>query len=413
MKRIVLIAGSAFAVQGVALQSATAADAARAANTAQAAAESSADASAQAAKADQARKELAELRGQMQELSRKMAELSSQLGEGNPRSYAMRYLGNPDHALIGVVLDRDEKGVRLSGVSPDGPAARAGLREGDVLTTIDQQSLSASKPAESLAKARTLLANLKDGQDVSIDFLRGTQKGTVKFAAEHREAWNWPLMMNEDAEHPFMPKDFNERVHAQVERATREAERVAERDTEHMQAEVERATREAMKHVPRDRMRMVMPWWGLNLAPLNADLGRYFGTEKGVLVIAADQESLPGIRAGDVITSIAGETIDRPEDALRALRDQASGKDVPIKILRDRKTLALNMKAPAFNSIFDMRAAPPAPPTPPSVPAPPAPASLPTPPAPPSPRASPVPAPVASPSTPPAPPTPPAEHVGF
>ena len=107
---------------------------------------------------------------------------------------------------------------------------------------------------------------------------------------------------------------------------------------------------------------MAMPWWGLNLAPLNADLGRYFGTDKGVLVIAADQESLPGIRAGDVITSIAGEPIDRPEDALRALRDQASGKEVPIKILRDRKTLALNMKAPAFNSIFDLRAAPPTPP---------------------------------------------------
>ena len=31
-------------------------------------------------------------------------------------------------------------------------------------------------------------------------------------------------------------------------------------------------------------VRMGMPWWGLNLAPLNADLGRYFGTEKGVLV---------------------------------------------------------------------------------------------------------------------------------
>jgi len=89
------------------------------------------------------------------------------------------------------------------------------------------------------------------------------------------------------------------------------------------------------------------------------------------------------------------------------LRDQASGKDVPIKILRDRKTLALNMKAPAFNSIFDMRAAPPAPP---SAPAPPAPRSLPAPPAPPSPTSSPVSAPVASPPTPP---TPPAEHVAF
>ncbi|HEV7491792.1 MAG TPA: PDZ domain-containing protein [Rhodanobacteraceae bacterium] len=411
MKRIFLIAGTAFAVHGAALQGASAADAPAATHPAPVVAPAASSDAAQTAKAEEARKQLAELRTQMQELSRKMADLSSQLGEGNPRSYAMRYLGNPDHALIGVVLGRDDKGVRLSAVTPDGPAARAGLREGDLLTTIDQQTLAAAKPGESLEKARTLLGNLKEGQDISIDFLRGTQKGTVKFAAERREAWNWPLMMNEDSEHPFLPKDFNERIHAQVELATREAERVAQHDTKQMQAEVERATHEAIKNMPRDhQLRIAMPWWGLNLAPLNADLGRYFGTDKGVLVIAADQESLPGIRAGDVITSIAGETVDRPEDALRALRDKASGKDVPIKVLRDRKTLAFNMKAPTFNSIFDMRAAPPAPPTPPSVPAPPAPASLPAPPAPPSPAASPVAAPVASPPTPP---TPPAEHVAF
>ena len=414
MKRILLVAGSAFAVYGAAIQGASAADATPAARAAPVVAPAtSTDATAQAARTEEARKQLADLRTQMQQLSRKMADLSSQLGEGNPRSYAMRYLGNPDHALIGVVLGRDDKGVRLSAVTPDGPAARAGLREGDVLTTIDQKTLAASKPGESLEKARTLLANLKDGQDVSIDFLRGTQKGVVKFSAERREAWNWPLLMNEDSEHPFLPKDFNERVHAEVERATREAERVAEHDTEHMQADVERATREAMKHVPREHemMRIAMPWWGLNLAPLNADLGRYFGTDKGVLVIAADQESLPGIRAGDVITSIAGETVGRPEDALRALRDQASGKEVPIKILRDRKTLALNMKAPAFNSIFDLRATPPTPPVAPRAPAPPSPAPPASVPSPPSPTAPPISAPIASPPTPPVPPTPPAEHV--
>ena len=49
-----------------------------------------------------------------------------------------------------------------------------------------------------------------------------------------------------------------------------------------------------------------------------------FGTDKGVLVIAADNDSLPGIRAGDVITNVAGETVNRPEDALRALRDQGA-----------------------------------------------------------------------------------------
>ena len=59
---------------------------------------------ADAAKTEEARKELAELRTQMQELSRKMAALSSELGEGGPRSYAYRYIGDPDRAMIGVVL---------------------------------------------------------------------------------------------------------------------------------------------------------------------------------------------------------------------------------------------------------------------------------------------------------------------
>jgi hypothetical protein len=150
-----------------------------------------------------------------------------------------------------------------------------------------------------------------------------------------------------------------------------------------------------MRHVP-GNLHITMPWWGLNLAPLNADLGHYFGTDKGVLVIAADNDSLPGIKAGDVITSIAGTTVNRPEDALRALRDQDTGKEVPIKLLRDRKTLALNMKAPEFKSIFNMRMAPPAPPAPVALPAP---AAVPAPPAAPAP---------AAPAAPAAPPTPPA-----
>ena len=403
MKRILLIAGSAFALNG-----AFAAGAAPATNAApvvapatsasadtKASAAAGATASAQAARTEETRKELAELRAQMQELSRKMAALSSELGEGGPRSYAYRYLGNPDRAMIGVVLGSDDKGVHISAVTPDGPAARAGLRDGDVITAIDGKAVG-----NSTEKARGLLGNLQEGQDVSIAYVRGEQKGVVKLAAERREAWNWPLLMNEDPDHPFLPKDFNERIRADVEHATREAERTYEREHERMGEEAARATREAMRHMPREHamMRMAMPWWGLNLVPLNADLGRYFGTDKGVLVIAADEDSLPGIRAGDVITSIAGEPVSRPEDALRALRDKESGKDVAIKLLRERKTVALNMKTPQFNSIFNLGVPPPRPPAPPAPAAPAAPAAPPAPAAP------------AAPPNPPAPPTPPGEH---
>lgn len=399
MKRILLIAGSALALNGaLAANGAFAADAASKAeakpavtSATSASATTSADAAAaakDAAKAEEARKEFADLRVQMQELSRKMAALSTELGEGGPRSYAYRYIGNPDRAMIGVVLANDDKGVRISGVTPDGPAARAGLRDGDIVTAIDGKTVG-----KSAGDARTALGNLKDGQELTLAYARGDQKGTVKLKAQRREAWNWPMLMNEDPEHPFLPKDFNERISADVERAQREAERVYERDHERVEQQVERATHEAMRRVPPAMSHLAMPWWGLNLAPLNADLGHYFGTDKGVLVIAADDDSLPGIRAGDVITSIAGETVNRPEDALRALRDQESGKDVAIKLLRDRKTLALNMKAPEFKSIFNLRVPPPAPAAPP---APPAPA------APPAPRVP------AAPAAPPTPPTPPA-----
>jgi predicted metalloprotease with PDZ domain len=397
MKRIVLIAGAVFAVHG-----AFAADATpkAAATTATAPATTSASAAAPAAsaqasaeaKSEAARAELAELRTQVRELTRKMAALSSELGESSPRSYALRYMGDPGRAMIGVVLDEDPKGVRLSAVTPDGPAARAGLRDGDVITAIDKQPIAAKTPEAALTKARELLGNLKEGQKVGIEYLRGTQKSTVTLAAKRREASNWAQMMNEDPDHPFLPKDFNERMRADMQRAQRQA--LSEKDRDHIRADVEmaRAVARVSAKNARTMTRLAMPWWGLNLAPLNADLGRYFGTDKGVLVIATDEDSLPGIRAGDVITSVAGETVARPEDALRALRDQPSGKDIPIQVLRERKTLALNMKAPEFNSIFNLEMppppAPPVPPTPPTAPAAPsapAPATAPTPPAPPVP----------------------------
>ena len=201
-----------------------------------------------------------------------MAALSSELGESSPRSYALRYMGDPGRAMIGVVLDEDPKGVRLSAVTPDGPAARAGLRDGDVITAIDKQPVAAKTPEAALTKARELLGNLKEDQKVGIEYLRGAQKNTVTLAAKRREALNWAQMMNEDPDHPFLPKDFNERMRAEMQRAQREA--FTEKDRDRIRADVEMAravARESVKNA-RTMTRLAMPWWGLNLAPLNADL---------------------------------------------------------------------------------------------------------------------------------------------
>jgi hypothetical protein len=345
------------------------------------------DARAPDEKAEAARKELAELRTQMQELSRRMAKLSGDLGDFGPRAYAYRYLGDPDRGMIGVVLAKDEKGLRITGLTPGGPADKAGIRNGDVIVKV--RGDFEGPGGDSATFLNEALRNLKVGQEVKLLVLRDGKQSEITVKAERREPYNFSEALGgEMGEAMKLPPDFDKRIKGQVERATREAERAVERAN----ANAERSARIAERAQQRGR---AMPWWGLNLVPVNAELGRYFGTDKGVLVIATDDESLPGIRAGDVITSVDGKPVARPEDALRALRDQPSGKEVPLKVLREKKTLALNMKAPQFNSIFNMP--PPMPPTAPVPPTPPAPAAPATPPPPP---------------TPPVPPTPPDEDAG-
>ncbi|MGN6521049.1 MAG: PDZ domain-containing protein [Dokdonella sp.] len=406
---LALVAGTAGAADAPA--TASAAPRANAGAHVVAKADAAADATA-VAKAEAARRELGELRTQMRDLSRRMADLSTQLGDVGPRAYAFRYIGDTDRAMIGVVLGVEDGHVVLGALTPDGPAARAGLRSSDVVTAIDGQAVAAKTPRESLDRARGLLANLKEGQTVSIEYQRGAQKGVVVVNAERREALNWPALMNEDPEHPFLPRDFSERIRADVERASRAAEREAQREVARDAARTAReAMAQAREHMnskevreafakAREAARHAMPWWGLNLAPMNGELGHYFGVDRGALVIASDEASLPGVRGGDVITEVGKEPITRPEDVMRVLRDQPEGEDVAIKLMRDRKVLALTMKTPEFKSIFSV----PAPPALPAVPAAPA---MPAHPAAPVAPTVPAPAAVPAPVAPPPPPAPP------
>jgi S1-C subfamily serine protease len=327
------------------------------------------------ARTESARAELAELRAQMKELSGKMAKLSTELGDVGPRAYAYRYLGDPDRAVIGVVLSPEPKGARISAITPDGPAARAGLRDGDVIVAIDGKRIAdAAAPQEGLREARDRLGELKDGQQVRLTYERaGKVQPELTLKAARREAYNWPRVVVGDAEVVRM-QDLDKTIREQVERA-REA--AASIDYDSLRDHVAKATADAQS-----AMRRVMPWWGLNLVAINPDLGRYFGSDHGALVVSVDSATRSDLRGGDVILEVAGERVDDPGDALRALRDQPSGKDVPFKVLRERKTITLNIQAPEYKSIFS---AMPLPPPAPSAPLPPSPPS--PPPAPPAPPA--------------------------
>jgi S1-C subfamily serine protease len=356
----------------------------------------------------QARRELAELRAQIGDLSRKMNELSTKLGDVGPRAYAFRYLNESDRAVIGVVLSPEPRGPRISALTPDSPAERAGLRSGDIITSINGHALAAKEPEASLTKARELLGNLKNGQQVRLGYLRdGSKTSELTLKAERREALNWPRLFtgeNDDVkvivhagDTGTVPPDLDARIAADIARAEADAARArANGDRERAvnsrwRADTQRAVADTDRHRAdivriEASMRDAMPWWGLNLAALNDDLGRYFGSKRGVLVLSANKETLPDLKAGDVIREVAGRSVQRPEEALRALRDQPTGSEVEIAILRERKPLALKIKVPEYKSIFNIgRLAVPA-----GVPALPGTPTIAPPPAPPAPPAAPL-----------------------
>ncbi|MFT3791590.1 MAG: PDZ domain-containing protein [Rudaea sp.] len=357
--------------------------------------------------AEQARRELDRMRTEMRELSKKMAEISAELGDVGPSAYGWRYLGDPDRGMIGVVLGQEPKGIRVSAVTPGGPADKAGLRDGDLIVSVRGEGID-KDAAGNVAAANRALRNLKVGEEVTLTVQRSGKNLDMKIKAERREPFNFAFSFD------GLDGIDAEKIRAEVDQAARGAQMSREQVAQ-MREQVREATRIAAEQgraaaeqgrtaaeqgrqaaeearLAARRIRYSTPWWGLNLSSLNPDLGSYFGADHGALVLSADAEFAKTLKPGDVLLAIDGRKIERPEDAMRQLRDGKAGREVKVEVLRQRKMLALSLKAPEFESPFVPMPPPlpplapmaPTAPTPPAAPSSPPQQASPAPPAPPS-----------------------------
>ena len=72
---------------------------------------------------------------------------------------------------INTTLD---KGIYISSVENDSPSAKAGLKEGDIITKIDDKGISSS------AYLRYLLYEHNIGDEITITYYRNNKENTVK-----------------------------------------------------------------------------------------------------------------------------------------------------------------------------------------------------------------------------------------
>jgi S1-C subfamily serine protease len=79
------------------------------------------------------------------------------------------------------------------------------------------------------------------------------------------------------------------------------------------------------------------PLGDLELAPLNPDLGRYFGATEGILVINVPKGSALGLKGGDVVLAVDGRKPASPSHLLRIMRSYERGESFKLDILRNGK----------------------------------------------------------------------------
>jgi len=90
-------------------------------------------------------------------------------------------------------------------------------------------------------------------------------------------------------------------------------------------------------------------WCDLDLVSLNPDLGSYFGSSDGVLVVKSSADSALPLKGGDVILTIGGRKPTSPSHAMRILRSYDVGETVSIDVMRKQKRVTVSWKVPENN----------------------------------------------------------------
>jgi putative serine protease PepD len=82
--------------------------------------------------------------------------------------------GKAEHAFLGVSIDSTASNALIAGVRPDTPAAKAGLKKGDVVTSLGGKTIS--NPDE----LASVINGFKPGDSVSLTYQRDGKSHTVQ-----------------------------------------------------------------------------------------------------------------------------------------------------------------------------------------------------------------------------------------
>ena len=236
--------------------------------------------SAQVSGAEQSRMELRQAHQAMQEAAREVARLSTQM-----RGQVEGGLLTESRAWLGITISDVEDGVRVDGVSPEGPADQSGVETGDVIIAMDGAELSGNSPSDLLI---TQMQNFSPGDIVPLTLVRNEMEQDIEIVAQGLEPQMFgrrPLPRR--AARAFIKRNFRNGAGDDLKPGF-------------------------------DSRWNGYVWNDLELVELTPELASYFGVDTGILVVRAPS-NVTEMLDGDVILEIGTRTPRDTEHAWRVL----------------------------------------------------------------------------------------------
>jgi C-terminal processing protease CtpA/Prc len=267
-----------------------------------------------------------EYEARMREAEARMAEAARQVAELSMRQLPRverieRVIRANRGPALGVTIggsDSDDpvEGVEIFGVTPGGAAQDAGLRAGDVLTSINGESLKADNSETATGRLLDFMKGVEEGDELDVEYLRNGKSATVTITPRPIDARVFAFQF--DGENFTMPEfELHEAPEA--------------------------------RNAPGSRY----VWLGhdggfgdMEMVKLTERLGGYFGTDEGLLVVRAPSNEALQLEDGDVILNIDGRTPKSVSHALRILGSYQAGEGMEIEIMRDKRKRTLEIQMP-------------------------------------------------------------------
>ena len=218
----------------------------------------------------------------------------------------------------GTLKLKEERGVEIVTISPDGPAQKAGLKEHDVVLEFNGTRV------ESVEQFRRTIRETPVGRTVKLLISRDGAQQSISVKLGEKPATTGHLLREPGGDFVFRMPPMPPMP------AMPSTPRPSE------------PFREFFFAVDGARL-------GIEGEAIGKQLGEFFGVPsgEGVLVHSVEAGSAAekaGIKAGDVITKVEGENIKDLRDLRNAVRERREKGSYPVTLIRSKKEMTITVK---------------------------------------------------------------------